>query len=262
MDKFSDKAGKKVVLITGGTSGIGLAAAVLFLQDGWQVAVMGRDAGKGQEALDYLKKNDGKAGNIGEAVYLQGDVSSMEDCRRAVAETAGHFGRLDALINSAGIYFERAIEDVDEEAFDRMLSVNLKGTYFMTKYAIEIMKKQGSGCIVNVSSDAGLQGNMLCSTYCASKGAVNMFTKAMALELGPFGIRINAVCPGDVLTPLTEAQLLQYPDREQALGEMGSVYPLGRIASPEEVASVIKFLCSREAGFVNGALWSIDGGLT
>ena len=87
---------------------------------------------------------------------MQGDVSSMEDCRQAVAETAGHFGRLDALINSAGIYFERAIEDVDEEAFDRMLSVNLKGTYFMTKYAIEIMKKQGSGCIVNVSSDAGL----------------------------------------------------------------------------------------------------------
>lgn len=254
-----DKAGKKVVLITGGTSGIGLAAAELFLQAGWQVAVMGRDAGRGQEALDYLKKN---AGNIGNAEYLQGDVSCTEDCRRAVAETAGRFGRLDALINSAGIYFERAIEDVEEAAFDRMLSVNLKGTYFMTKYAVEIMKKQGRGCIVNVSSDAGLQGNMLCSTYCASKGAVNMFTKAMALELGPFGIRINAVCPGDVLTPLTEAQLLQYPDREQALGEMGSVYPLGRIASPEEVAAVIKFLCSREAGFVNGALWSIDGGLT
>ena len=89
-----------------------------------------------------------------------------------------------------------------------------------------------------------------------------MFTKAMALELGPFGIRINAVCPGDVLTPLTEAQLAQYPDREQALREMGSVYPVGRIASAEEVAAVIRFLCSEEAGFVNGALWSIDGGLT
>ena len=247
---------KKAVLITGGTSGIGLAAAELFLQAGWQVAVMGRDAGKGREALAYLGKTAGKA------VYWQGDVSNTEDCRRVVAETARQFGRLDALINSAGIYFERAIEDVDDAAFDRMLSVNLKGTYFMTKYAVSIMKKQGSGCIVNVSSDAGLQGNMLCSTYCASKGAVNMFTKAMALELGPFGIRINAVCPGDVLTPLTEAQLAQYPDREQALGEMGSVYPLGRIAAPAEVASVIKFLCSREAGFVNGALWSIDGGLT
>ena len=251
-----DKGEKKAVLITGGTSGIGLAAAELFLQAGWQVAVMGRDAGKGREALAYLGKTAGKA------VYWQGDVSNTEDCRRVVTETARQFGRLDALINSAGIYFERAIEDVDEAAFDRMLSVNLKGTYFMTKYAVSIMKKQGSGCIVNVSSDAGLQGNMLCSTYCASKGAVNMFTKAMALELGPFGIRINAVCPGDVLTPLTEAQLAQYPDREQALGEMGSIYPLGRIASPAEVASVIKFLCSREAGFVNGALWSIDGGLT
>ena len=165
-----NKAGKKVVLITGGTSGIGLAAAALFLQDGWQVAVMGRDAGRGQVALDYLKKNAGNVGNIGEAVYLQGDVSSAEDCRRVVAETARQLGRLDALINSAGIYFERAIEDVEEADFDRMLSVNLKGTYFMTKYAAGIMKKQGSGCIVNVSSDAGLQGNMLCSTYCASKG--------------------------------------------------------------------------------------------
>ena len=248
-----DEADKKVVLITGGTSGIGLAAAEMFLQDGWQVAVMGRDAEKGQKAVAKLGEN---------AIYVQGDVALVGDCRRIIAETARRLGRLDALINSAGIYVERAIEDVEEAEFDRMLSVNLKGTYFMTKYAVEAMKKQGSGCIVNVSSDAGLQGNLLCSTYCASKGAVNMFTKAMALELGPFGIRINAVCPGDVLTPLTEAQLSQYPDRGQALREMGSVYPLGRIAEPEEVAAVIKFLCSREAGFVNGALWSIDGGLT
>ncbi|MGM9540724.1 SDR family NAD(P)-dependent oxidoreductase [Anaerovibrio sp.] len=243
----------RVALITGGTSGIGLAAAELFLQAGWQVAVMGRDAGRGQRAADGLGR---------EAMYVQGDVMRTEDCRRAVAETAGRFGGLDALINSAGIYFERAIEDMEEAEFDRMMSVNLKGTYFMTKYAVEVMKKQGRGCIVNVSSDAGLHGNLLCSAYCASKGAVNMFTKAMALELGPFGIRINAVCPGDVLTPLTESQLAQYPDRRQALQEMSSVYPLGRIATAEEVAEVIRFLCSEAAGFVNGALWSIDGGLT
>ena len=214
---------------------------------------MGRDAGRGQRATDGLGHG---------AVYVQGDVSRTEDCRRAVAEVAGRLGRMDALINSAGVYFERAIEDMEEAEFDRMLSVNLKGTYFMTRYAVEFMKEQGQGCIVNVSSDAGVHGNLLCSAYCASKGAVNMFTKAMALELGPFGIRINAVCPGDVLTPLTEAQLAQYPDREQALREMGSVYPVGRIASAEEVAAVIRFLCSEEAGFVNGALWSIDGGLT
>ena len=243
----------RVALITGGTSGIGLAAAELFLRAGWQVAVMGRDAGRGQRATDGLGHG---------AVYVQGDVSRTEDCRRAVAEVAGRLGRMDALINSAGVYFERAIEDMEEAEFDRMLSVNLKGTYFMTRYAVEFMKEQGQGCIVNVSSDAGVHGNLLCSAYCASKGAVNMFTKAMALELGPFGIRINAVCPGDVLTPLTEAQLAQYPDREQALREMGSVYPVGRIASAEEVAAVIRFLCSEEAGFVNGALWSIDGGLT
>lgn len=249
----------RVALITGGTSGIGLAAARLFAADGWQVAVMGRNPERGREAAAVLAEH-GK--NIGCVKYLQGDVARTADCQRAVAEAAEWGGRLDALINSAGIYFERALEDMEEGAFDELLGINLKGTYFMTKYAVEIMQGQGSGCIVNVSSDAGLQGNLLCSAYCASKGAVNMFTKAMALELGPLGIRINAVCPGDVLTPLTEAQLAQYPDRQQALGEMGSIYPLGRIAEADEVAAVIKFLASEGAGFVNGALWSIDGGLT
>ena len=166
------------------------------------------------------------------------------------------------LVNSAGVYFERAIEDMGEEDFARIMDINVKGTYFMTQQAVSAMKKQGSGVIVNVSSDAGIHGNMLCSAYCASKGAVNLFTKAMALELAPWNIRVNSVCPGDVMTPLTEKQLAQYPDREAALKEMSSVYPLGRIGTPEEIAGVIEFLCSDAAAFVNGAIWSVDGGIT
>lgn len=248
----------QIVLITGGTSGIGKRSAELFLQRGCQVAVLGRNRKKGQQTAAELGTEYGQ----GKIIYIEGDVAKTMDCAMAVQEAVQWGGSLDMLVNSAGRYFERALEDVDEQAFDAMLGINLKGTVFMTKYAVMQMKKQGGGSIVNVSSDAGLHGNMLCSTYCASKGAVNMFTKAMALELGPYGIRINAVCPGDVLTPLTEVQLEQYPDRQSALREMASVYPLGRIATDSEVAEVICFLASERASFVTGALWSVDGGLT
>ena len=248
----------EVVLITGGTSGIGLAAAKKFLAGGSRVAIMARNEQRGQAAATCLQQEF----SHDHVLYIKGDVARTDDCQRAVQETAAWGGTLDVLINSAGIYRERALEDVSESEFQAMLDVNLKGTVFMTRYAVEQMKLQGSGSIVNVSSDAGLHGNMLCSIYCATKGAVNMFTRAMALELGAYGIRINAVCPGDVLTPLTEAQLAQYPDRNQALAEMSSVYPLGRIAAAEEIADVICFLAGRQASFVNGALWSVDGGLT
>lgn len=248
----------KTVLITGGTSGIGRKTAELFLQNGWQAVVLGRDRAKGEQAVEAFAQGCPRA----QVLYVEGDVSNTNDCAKAVEQAVRWGGSLDVLINSAGQYFEKSLEDVTEDDFDAMLGINLKGTVFMTKYAVVQMKKQGFGSIVNVSSDAGLHGNLLCSTYCASKGGINMFTKAMALELGPYGIRINAVCPGDVLTPLTEAQLAQYPDRQQALREMASVYPLGRIAAPREIADVIYFLAGEQASFVNGALWSVDGGIT
>lgn len=248
----------QVVLISGGTSGIGKRSAELFAAGGYQVAILGRDAIKGQQVAESLQQSYPQT----KILYIQGDVSKVEDCAKAVAQTVQWGGSLDVLINSAGRYFEKALEDVTEEDFDAMVGINLKGTVFMTKYAVLQMKKQGTGNIVNISSDAGIHGNMLCSSYCASKGGVNMFTKAMALELGPYGIRINAVCPGDVLTPLTEAQLKQYPDRQVALQEMASVYPLGRIATVDEVAEIVYFLAGSKSSFVNGALWSVDGGLT
>ena len=163
--------------------------------------------------------------------------------------------------NSAGIYLEGAIEDMSEEQIAAVLDINVKGTYYLSQAAVPLLKKS-QGNIVNVASDAGLHGNYYCSLYCASKGAVVMFTKALALELAGFGVRVNAIAPGDILTPLTEKQLAASPDREAALREMASVYPLGRIGTPQEAAAAIKFLADVEAGFITGTILSVDGGLT
>lgn len=249
---------EKIALITGGTSGIGLASAQRLSCKGWQVFVMGRDAARGQAAERELNTTVGR----NKCRYIQGDVAKRDACRQAVQNVIEATGGLDLLVNSAGIYLERAIEDMSEADFDEIMNVNVRGTYFMTQQAVMEMKKKGGGTVLNISSDAGVHGNMLCSAYCASKGAVNLFTKAMALELATYNIRINSICPGDVLTPLTESQLEQYPDRARALKEMASVYPLGRIGTPEEIAAVVDFLASEEAGFITGAIWTVDGGIT
>ena len=141
------------------------------------------------------------------------------------------------------------------------MDTNVKGAFFTTQAALAPLKAS-RGSIVNLSSDAGIHGNFLCTAYCASKGAVTLFTKSLALELAPFGVRVNCVCPGDVATPMTEAQLQDAPDREETLRQMSGVYPLGRIARAEEVADIIFFLASDAASFVTGAAWSVDGGLT
>lgn len=242
----------KTTLITGGTSGIGLAAAKIFLEHDYNVAIVGRDPERGRNAMKILGDNNRRV------FFISGDVSKVADCDRIVGETVKQFGGLDALINSAGVYTEGAIETVDEKLFDRIIDTNVKGTYFMSRAAVEHLKST-KGAIVNVASDAGIKGNYFCALYAASKGAVVAFTKSLALELAHVPIRVNAVAPGDVLTPLTVEQLRR---SGETVEELSGVYPLGRIATAQEVAESIYFLASNKASFITGAILSVDGGLT
>lgn len=251
-----DEQQKKVAVITGGTSGIGLAAAELFLAEGYCVALIGRFPAKGEEALAKLKASERRC------VFIAGDVAKVSECERVIREAVKAFGQLDVLVNSAGLYLERAIEQMSEADYDEIMAINCKGTYFMCKYAVEYLRKSNAGAIVNVSSDAGINGNFLCSAYCASKGAVTVFTKALALELAPYNIRVNCVCPGDIDTPMTRAQFGSQADVEAELRQLSSIYPLGRIGRDQEVAEVICFLASSKASFVVGAAWGVDGGVT
>lgn len=239
-------------LISGGTSGIGLAAAAVLLERGWQVAVSGRDEAKGRAALQQLGKD-------GAVHYIKGDVSCDDDCRNMVAETIRRFGSLDGLVTSAGVYTQGLLENVTPDDMQRLFSVNVYGTISLCKYALPHLRRR-PGSIVTVSSDAGLQGNIACALYGATKGAVVAFTKSLALEAAPHQIRVNCICPGDVETPMLDRQLQDHPDMDKET--MKEQYPLYRLAQAEEVARAIAFLLSEDASFITAAVLPVDGGLT
>ena len=241
----------KTVIITGGTSGIGLAAAKVFIENDYNCAVIGRSEEKGKEALSKFNSDR-------RAIYISADVSKVEDCERIVNDTVENFGQIDVLVNSAGLYSEGAITSVSEEEYNKIFDVNVKGSFFMCRAVINYLMKT-KGAIVNVASDAGIKGNYFCSLYSASKGAIVAFTKSLALELANIPVRVNCVAPGDVLTPMTEAQL---KFSGESLESLSSVYPMQRIAKAEEVAESIYFLASDKASFITGTVLSIDGGLT
>lgn len=244
----------KHALITGGASGIGRATALLFAREGAAVAVADRDEAGGHEIVDRIRSGGGRA------VFVACDVTIEADCRRAVQTVVEELGGLDILFNNAGIIRRATVLDLSEEEWDRVMAVNVKGIFLMSKHAIPIMAAAGGGVIINTASGWGLKGGRNAVAYCASKAAVVNMTRAMALDHGAQKIRVNCVCPGDTDTPMLrdEARQLGEPE-EQFLAEAAS-RPLQRIGTPEEVAQAVLFLASDAASFITGAALVVDGG--
>lgn len=246
----------KIALITGGTSGIGEATAVLFAQEGAFVAITGRDEKRGHAVTEKIAASGGKS------IFIRADVRRAEDCRHAVEETIRAFRRLDVLFNNAGIFYPHTTLDCSEEEWDEQIDVNLKGTFLMSKFALPHMIRQGSGVIINNSSGWGIAGGDAAVAYCASKGGVVLLTKAMAIDHGRQGIRVNCICPGDVDTPML-------PEDARMRGQKWEDYlagcknrPMGRIGTPEEIAKAALFLASDDSSFMTGAALVVDGGGT
>ena len=248
------RLGGRTALVTGGTSGIGKATAFLLAEEGAKVALTGRNTERGDAVAAEIRANGGAA------LFIGADVRSADDCRRAVEATLAEFGALDVLVNNAGVYYPADAVSCTEEEWDEQVDSSLKGTFLMSKFALPHMIERGAGSIVNMSSGWGLEGGEQAVAYCAAKGGMVVLTKAMAIDHGPQGIRVNAVCPGDTVTPMEEADAERKGMEWSAYVEWASERPLRRMGEPEEIAQAVLFLASDESSFVTGAALPVDGG--
>ncbi|HTF88331.1 MAG TPA: SDR family oxidoreductase [Planctomycetota bacterium] len=241
----------KVAVVTGGNSGIGLAAAKAFAAEGARVAILGRDA----QTLAAAAKEIGPA-----TIAVQGDVAKLDDVERLIREVNKKAGRIDALFVNAGVGNFLPIETVDEANFDLTFGVNVKGAFFTIQKALPLMPR-GSSIVINASSVVEM-GMPASSVYTASKAAANSLARSLTSELAPRGVRINVVNPGPVETPIFGRMGLDADNTKKMLAGIQSQVPLGRMANPEEIASVVLFLSSEEASFVHGAALLVDGGMS
>jgi NAD(P)-dependent dehydrogenase (short-subunit alcohol dehydrogenase family) len=243
----------KVAIITGGGTGIGKSTATLFAAMGARVVILGRR----QDRLDAVASEIESAGGV--VLALSASVTDASDVDAGVRRAVQTFGRVDILINNAGIGGSGArVHELSDESWRRILATNLTGVFLMTRAVLPYMIGAGGGSIVNVSSVSGLVGFLADAAYSSAKAGVIMFTKQVAIEYATDRIRCNCVCPAVVRTPLIEP----YMQDRQAEAAVSEMHPLGRIATPEEVAQAIYYLASDEAGFVTGAVLTIDGGVT
>ncbi len=246
----------KTALVTGGASGIGRATALLFAREGAGVCVVDRDARRGIDVAAAVAAEGGRA------IFERADVTRSDDCRRAVVRTVRELGGLHVLFNNAGVIRRATVSDTSEEDWDRTMAVNVKSIYLMSREAIPVMAAAGGGTIVNAASDSGLVGCERAAAYCASKGAVVLLTKAMAVDHTGQNIRVNCVCPGDCDTPMLreEARQLSVPARRFLEESAGNLF--GRLSRPDEIARAVLFLASDASSFMTGSGLTVDGGVT
>jgi NAD(P)-dependent dehydrogenase (short-subunit alcohol dehydrogenase family) len=246
----------KIALITGGTSGIGEATALLFAREGACVAITGRNEKRGKRVARRITDEGG------EAIFVRADVSLAKDCRHSVDQTVKAFGGIDILFNNAGVFYAQTAIECSEREWDEQVDINLKGTFLMSKFALPEMIKRKRGAIINNASGWGIVGGDRAVAYCASKGGVVLMTKAMAIDHGSHGIRVNCVCPGDVETPMlpADAKMRGLNWEEYIAG--AAKRPLGRVGTVEEIAKAVLFLASDDSSFMTGAALVVDGGGT
>ncbi len=241
----------KVALVTGAASGMGAATVREFSAAGAKVVIVDRNAELASEVATEIACDPPVIGDISDSVF----------CKQAVETTLERYGRLDVLVNAAGIIVRADGLDTTDEQWQRVMNVNVNGVFFMSRAAVAVMKKQGSGAVVNFGSIWGEVGAAGVMAYCVSKGAVHQMTRAMALEHAKDGIRINAVCPGEVNTPMLTSER-SGPVTTEMMQALADSVPMGRLAEPVEIAQVVLFLSSDAASYMTGAMINVDAGFT
>jgi|SRR5579863_5506335 len=244
----------KVALITGGASGIGRATALLFARENAAVAITDINLQAGQEVVQEIVHSGGRA------VFEPADITKPEDCQRVVDRTLREFGGIHVLFNNAGIIRRASILELEEDEWDRVMAVNVKSIFLLSRLVIPMMAKSGGGSIINMSSGWGLAGGPRAAVYCASKGAVVLLTKAMAIDHGSLNIRVNCICPGDTDTSMLRHEAEQLGETEARFLSESARRPLGRVGKPEEIAQAALYLASDAASFVTGTALVVDGG--
>jgi meso-butanediol dehydrogenase / (S,S)-butanediol dehydrogenase / diacetyl reductase len=246
----------RVAIVTGGGSGIGRAIALVFGREGSKVAVLGRR----REALDGVVKELAQSGAEGRAIPC--DVTQSADTQRAVENVEREFGRVDVLVNNAGVLSVSTVENISEEEWDRVIETNLKGPFLMARAVLPALRRASGGVIVNIGSVLGLVGMKDRAAYCASKGALTLLTKAMALDHAHENIRVNCLCPAIVETELVKGLFSESEAGRQARDARIAGLPLGRFGQPNDIAELAAFLASEEASWITGTAIPVDGGLT
>lgn len=244
----------KVAVISGGSSGIGYSTAELLSLKGAVSVILDINEGEGQKAIEKIKNLGGNAR------FIKCNVTSDQDCSAAIAKVNKEYGRIDILFNNAGVIHRKTVVDLEETEWDAVINVTLKGAYLLSKYTIPIMAKNRGGSIINTGSGWGLKGGDKAVSYCAAKGGIVNMTRAMAIDHGPQGIRVNSVSPGDIDTPLLHDEAKQLGQDDDRFMKEAADRPLSRVGIPSDVANAVLFFASAMSEWVTGTNLTVDGG--